>query len=299
VSRFLQYLFDGLSAGAIYALIALGLVIVYRGTGHLNFAQGEMAMISAFTAWWLSVNWVPIWVAVLISMVFAFALGSLVEGLIIRPIGKRSQFAVGVAAIGLLLGLNALAPFAWKVTVPEAFGSLFPKKPDDFADIGGATWRYEHIGVLAAMLVVAGLLFLLFQKTKLGLAMRAVASNADSAPLAGIKTGRVLMISWGLAAAVGAVGGGMVASLRGNVDSTMMFAIFFSATAAAMLGGFDSLVGAVVAGLALGVVENMVAGYLPDIVGQELKGSVSLLIILAVLLFRPSGLFGTKRVERV
>jgi len=299
VSRFLQYLFDGLSAGAIYALIALGLVIVYRGTGHLNFAQGEMAMISAFTAWWLSVNWVPIWAAVLISMVFAFALGSLVEGLIIRPIGKRSQFAVGVAAIGLLLGLNALAPFAWKVTVPEAFGSLFPKKPDDFADIGGATWRYEHIGVLAAMLVVAGLLFLLFQKTKLGLAMRAVASNADSAPLAGIKTGRVLMISWGLAAAVGAVGGGMVASLRGNVDSTMMFAIFFSATAAAMLGGFDSLVGAVVAGLALGVVENMVAGYLPDIVGQELKGSVSLLIILAVLLFRPSGLFGTKRVERV
>src|SRR4051794_37625312 len=155
-----------------------------------------MAMISAFTAWWLSVNWVPIWAAVLISMVFAFALGSLVEGLIIRPIGKRSQFAVGVAAIGLLLGLNALAPFAWKVTVPEAFGSLFPKKPDDFADIGGATWRYEHIGVLAAMLVVAGLLFLLFQKTKLGLAMRAVASNADSAPLAGIKTGRVLMISW-------------------------------------------------------------------------------------------------------
>src|SRR3954469_1929427 len=106
IQDFLQYLFDGLSVGSIYSLLALGLVIVYRGTGHLNFAQGEMAMISAFTAWWLSVNWVPIWAAVLISMVFAFALGSLVEGLIIRPIGKRSQFAVGVAAIGLLLGLN-------------------------------------------------------------------------------------------------------------------------------------------------------------------------------------------------
>src|SRR5262245_52141043 len=299
MQRFLQYLFDGLSSGAIYALIALGLVIVYRGTGHLNFAQGEMAMISAFMAWWLSSNWVPIWAAVAISMIFAFALGSITEGLIIRPIGQRSQFAVGVAAIGLLLGLNALAPFAWKVTVPEAFESLFPKKDTDFARIGGATWRYEYIGVLVSLLIVAGLLFLLFQKTKLGLAMRAVASNPDSAPLAGIKKGRVLMISWGLAAAVGAVGGGMVASLRGNVDPSMMLAIFFSATAAAMLGGFDSLIGAVVAGLALGVIENMMAGYFPDTIGQELKGSVSLLIILAVLLFRPSGLFGTRRVERV
>jgi branched-chain amino acid transport system permease protein len=299
VQRFLQYLFDGLSSGAVYALIALGLVIVYRGTGHLNFAQGEMAMISAFMAWWLSSNWVPIWVAVGISMIFAFGLGAITEGLIIRPIGQRSEFAVGVAAIGLLLGLNALAPFAWKVTVPEAFESLFPKKDTDFVRIGGATWRYENIGVLICLLVVAALLFLLFQKTKLGLAMRAVASNPDSAPLAGIKKGRVLMISWGLAASVGAVGGGIVASVRGNVDPSMMLAIFFSATAAAMLGGFDSLIGAVVAGLALGVLENMVAGYFPDIIGQELKGSVSLVIILVVLLFRPSGLFGTRRVERV
>ena len=122
------------------------------------------------------------------------------------------------------------------------------------------------------MLVVAGLLYLLFQKTKLGLAMRAVASNPESAPLAGIKTGQVLMISWGLAAAVGAIGGCMVASLRGNVDSSMMLAIFFSATAAAMLGGFDSLVGAVVAGLLLGVIESMGAGYQPDIIGQGAEG---------------------------
>jgi branched-chain amino acid transport system permease protein len=296
---FLQYFFDGLQSGAVYALIALGLVIVYRGTGHLNFAQGEMAMISAFMAWWLSSNWLPIWVAVFVSMIFAFGLGAITEGLIIRPIGQRSQFAVGVAAIGLLLGLNALAPFAWKVTVPEAYESLFPNKATDFVRIGGATWRYEYIGVLVALLIVAVLLFVLFQKTKLGLAMRAVASNPDSAPLVGIKKGRVLMVSWGLAAAVGAVGGSIVASLRGNVDSSMMLAIFFSATAAAMLGGFDSLIGAVVAGLALGVIENMVAGYLPDLIGQELKGSVSLLIILAVLLFRPSGLFGSKRIERV
>jgi branched-chain amino acid transport system permease protein len=293
---FLQYFFDGISIGAVYSLIALSLVIVYRGTGHLNFAQGEMAMLAAFEAWWLS-QWMPIWLAVFVSAISAFVLGSVIEVGIIRPIGKRSQFAVAVAAIGLLLGINALAPFIWKVTVPEAFDSLFPNKPDDFARIGGATWRYENIGVLIAMLIVAGLLFLLFQKTKLGLAMRAVASNPESAPLAGIKTGRVLMISWGLAAAVGAVGGAMVATRNGNVEPAMMFTVFFSATAAAMLGGFDSLAGAVVAGLVLGVFESMFAGYVPD--ASELKSSVSLVVILVVLVVRPTGLFGSKRVERV
>jgi branched-chain amino acid transport system permease protein len=115
----------------------------------------------------------------------------------------------------------------------------------------------------------------------------------------GIRTGRVLGASWGLAAAVGAIGGAMVATLRGNVDSSMMFAIFFAATAAAILGGFDSLRGAVVGGLLLGVFENLVAGYEPDVIGQELKSVVSLLIILVMLLLRPSGLFGSQRVERV
>ena len=286
ITDFLQYLFDGLSTGAIYSLLALGLVIVYRGTGHLNFAQGEMAMLSAFMAWWLSDNWLPVWIAVFICAGFAFVLGATVERVIIRP-------------IGLLLGINAVAPFIWKVTHPEAFESLFPKQPTDFIRIGGAHWRYENIGVLVVMLVVAAFLYVLFQKTKLGLAMRAVATNPESAPLAGIKTGQVLMISWGLAAAVGAIGGTMVATLRGNVEPSMMLAIFFSATAAAMLGGFDSLVGAVVAGLLLGVIESMGAGYQPDVIGQELKGSLSLIIILIVLLFRPSGLFGSRRVERV
>src|SRR5436190_851196 len=112
---FLQYFFDGISVGAIYSLIAVSLVIVYRGTGHLNFAQGEMALVAAFEAWWLS-QWIPIWLAVIAAAVLSFILGAVVEVTIIRPIGRRSQFAVGVAAIGLLLGLNALAPFAWKVS---------------------------------------------------------------------------------------------------------------------------------------------------------------------------------------
>jgi branched-chain amino acid transport system permease protein len=299
LSRFLQFLFDGLSEGAIYALIALGLVIIYRASGQLNFAQGEMAMFSAFLAWWYVDLGLPAWGAVLVAATTAAILAALLERGVIRPISRKSHFAVTVASIGLFLGINALPPFIWRVLTPEAFPSLFPDAPQDFVNIGGAAWRYENILQLVTTLVVAGLLFVLFQRTKLGLAMRSVASNPESAPLIGIKTGQVLMVSWALAAAVGAIGGALVASGRGNVSSGMMFAIFFSAVAAAMLGGFDSLLGAVVAGLLLGVIENMVAGYQPDVIGQELKGSVSLLIILVVLLFRPSGLFGSKQIQRV
>jgi branched-chain amino acid transport system permease protein len=299
VERLLQYLFDGLSQGSIYAFLALGLVIIYRGSGHLNFAQGEMAMVSAFLAWWLADNGLGIWAAVCISAVISFVMAMGVERYIIRPIANRSEFAVVVASIGLLLGLNALAPFIWKVTIPEAFGSLFPNEADDFVRIAGAEWRIENLGVLGVLGVTSLLLYLLFQRTRFGLAMRAVATNPESSPLVGIRAGQVLAVSWGLAAAVSALGGSLVASLRGNVDASMMFAIFFAATAAATLGGFDSLFGAVLGGLMLGVFETMVAGYLPDAIGQELKVVVSLLVILAVLLVRPSGLFGSRRVERV
>jgi len=264
----------------------------------VNFAQGEIAMFSAFVAWWFEGLGIPIWFSVVTAAVAAFITGAAVERVIIRPIHHRSAFAVVVAAIGLFLGINALAPFLWKIKNPEAFASLFPNEPTDFVKIGGAAWRTENIGVLAVTLAITALVMLMFKGTKLGLAMRAVASNPESAPLVGIKTGQVLMVSWGLAAAIGALGGCMVASVRGNVDASMMFAVFFSAAAAATLGGFTSLGGAVLCGLFLGVLENMAAGYF-DFVGQELKTTVSLLVILIVLLVRPAGLFGTQRVERV
>ncbi len=299
MERFLQYFFNGLSQGSIYALLALGLVIIYRGSGHLNFAQGEMAMISAFLAWWYADIGLSPWLAVAVAAVTAFVVAMGIERFIIRPIGNHSQFAVVVAAIGLFLGLNALAPFAWKVTIPQAFEPLFPNDAADFVRIGGAEWREQSIGVLVVLAVTVAVLYLIFQRTRFGLAMRAVASNPESSPLVGIPTGQVLAVSWGLAAAVGAIGGAMVASLRGNVDSSMMFTIFFAATAAATLGGYDSLFGAVFGGIVLGVFENMVVGYQPDVVGQELKGVVSLVVILVVLLIKPSGLFGSQRVERV
>ena len=305
---FLQRLFDGLSQGSVYSLIALGLVIIYRGTGHLNFAQGEMALFCTYVVYQLGEWGIPIGIALPIGMAFGFVLGAVTEVTLIRPIAKKSSFAVFIVTLGLFQFLNWLDGAIWKdQPLPnsgvgsnqQSFPSLFPNKPDDFVNIFGAAIKLQSIGVFLLVLVLFGLLFLLFNFTKLGLAMNAVASNAESAKLVGIRTNMVLMTSWGLAAAIGALGGVVFAGINSNVNLGLMFGVFIYASAAATLGGFDSPGGAVLGGLIIGVIENLAAGYAPEWVGQEMKVGVALLVILVVLLVKPSGLFGTAKVERV
>lgn len=299
MERLLQYVFDGLSLGSIYALLALGLVVVFRGTGHLNFAQGEMAMICTFFTWQFHAWGLPLVVSVLLGMVAGFVLGAGVEVSLIRRVAKKSEAGVFVVSIAMFLGLNSLAGMIWGNLPPEEMPSLFPDEPDDFVKIFGAVWRYEYIGIMIVALVLMGLLFLLFAKTKFGLAMRAVASNPESARLVGIPTGVVLAASWGIAAAMGALSGAMVGGLAGELTSLLMFTPFIYASASATLGGFDSPGGAVIAGLLIGVGEQLAAGYAPGWIGQELRLGVALVTIFVVLLFKPSGLFGSTKVERV
>lgn len=309
MERFFEALFIGLSSGAIYALVALGIVVVFRGSGHLNFAQGEMATLSAYVAsvaaaWTLPiVHWdVPMWAATIIAMVFGFLVSAITEIFVVRPLGKRSPLAVFVALIAVFLGINAFDAGLWGAPPSEVVTSLFPNAPTDFVEVFGTVWRYKDIGTLAVTVVITILLFLLFAKTKIGLAMRAVASNTDSGKLVGIPTGLVLAGSWGLAGALAAVAGTMFAGAQGNpgqVTPILMFTVFVYASAAATLGGLDSPIGAVVAGLSIGVVENQAAEWAPGWIGQEMKLSVALLCIFVVLLVRPSGLFGTVKVERV
>lgn len=307
MERFLQYLFDGLSQGSVYALLALGLVIIYRGTGDLNFAHGEMALFCTYFTWQLHTWGIPVVLALLGGMAMGFGIGALTEVALVRPVAKRSRFAVFIITIALFIGFNWLCGAIWGGDqLPKgatgkqvSFPVIFPSGRDDFLRIAGATWRYKYLGVLVVVLVLTALLWVLFNKTRLGLAMRAVASNADSARLVGIKTNRVLMLSWAMAVAIGALGGFMVAGLNDNVNQNLMFTVFLYAAAAATLGGFDSPGGAVFSGLFLGVVESMAAGYQPTWIGSEMKQSVALLIIVAVLLVKPSGLFGTAKVERV
>lgn len=306
MDRFFDALFLGLSSGAIYALVALGLVVVFRGTGDLNFAQGEMATLSAFITAIVAgstiplLHWViPLWIATLVGMAFGFALGVSTEVIIVRPLKRRSPLAVFVALIALFLGINALTTGLWGAPPPETIGSLFPNAPTDFVRLFGTVWRYRDIGNLVLTLIASGLLFLLFQKTRFGLAMRAVASNPESGRLVGIPTGVVLAASWGIAGALGALAGTLFAAGQGQVTPILMFYVFVVASAAATLGGLDSPLGAVVAGLLIGIIENMAATFAPGWVGQEMKLAVALVCIFVVLLVRPSGLFGSTKVERV
>lgn len=306
MDRFFDALFLGLSSGAVYALVALGLVVVFRGTGHLNFAQGEMATLSAFITAIVAgrvlpvVHWeLPLYLATLVGMLFGFALGATTEVVVVRPLNRRSPLAVFVALIALFLGINALTTGLWGAPPPEAIGSLFPNAPDDFIRIFGTVWRYRDMGNLALTLIMTALLFLLFQKTRFGLAMRAVASNPDSGKLVGIPTGLVLAGSWGIAGALAALAGTLFAGGQGQVTPILMFNVFVVASAAATLGGLDSPLGAVVAGLLIGIVENIAATFAPGWIGQEMKLAVALACIFVVLLVRPSGLFGTTKVERV
>lgn len=298
MERFLQVLLNGVSLGSLYATLALAIVIAFRSSGHLNFAQGEVALFCTYVVWQFNRWGLPLWAATVVGVMVGVVLGGLVEVTLIRPLGRRSPLAVFVGVIALFLGLNELDGAVWGGQA-KPIGSLFPNEPNSFVEAFGATFRWTAIGSVVVMVVVAALLWLLFRRTRAGLAMRAVASNEESARLVGIRTSRVLMGSWALSGAVGAVAGVLVAGVSTNVNQSLMLDIFIAAAAAATLGGFDSPGGAIVGGLVIGVVENLAAEYQSEWIGQDLRIAPALLLMLLVLLVRPSGLFGTRRVERV
>ena len=306
MGEFLQYVINGLALGAIYSLVALGLVVIYRGTGHLNFAQGEMALFATFSAWWIYDHGSTMWFAVIVAAIGAFLLGAIVEFALMRPAGKKSPLAVVVVSIALFQGMNSLTTLLFKGSADGLpFQSLFPNGARDFYRLGDDTvWKFQDIGVLITVLALTGGLFLLFQKTKIGLAMRMVANNPDSAKLVGVSTTRTLMLSWGISSALGAVAGAMIGGINTNITTATMFEIFLLSSAAATLGGLDSPLGALVGGLSLGVIKSLVSHYPEDWIGSSYIGAptavaVAFIIILVVLVVRPSGLFGSSRVERV
>ncbi|MGH8869630.1 MAG: branched-chain amino acid ABC transporter permease [Actinomycetes bacterium] len=289
----LQQVVQGLGSGAIYASLALALVLIYRFTHIVNFAQGEMAMFSTYLVWQL-VSWgVPFWGALPLTLAVSFVGGMLIERLVIRPVEGGSELSLVIVTVGLFILVNAAAGFVWTFTV-KSFPDPFPTRS---LDLGGVQLSLQTLGVLAVVAAVMGLLYVLFTHTRLGLAMRAVADNPGSARLVGIRTGRVLMLGWGLAATVGAVSGILVAPLL-FLEPNMMGGVLIYAFAAASLGGFDSPGGAIVGGLLVGVLETLAGAYV-DVIGSDLKIAVPLVIIFGVLLVRPQGLFGRAAVARV
>ena len=287
-----QQILAGIASGGIYACMALAVVMIYQAIHHLNFAQGEMAMFSTFIAWQFLQWGFPFWAALPLTIVLSFIGGVLIERIVFKPLGNAPVLSHIIVFIGLFAILNSAAGFIWDFTIkpfPSPFGggSLF----------GDGLIGAHDAGMIAVTFCVLAFLFVFFRYTRVGLAMRAAAENPASAKLVGIRVGWMVALGWGMAAAIGAIAGVMIAPIV-FLEPNMMLSILLYGFAGAVLGGLTSPAGAVFGGFMVGIIENLAGTFIP-VIGGELKLPIALFLIVAVLVFKPSGLFGRTIVQRV
>ena len=289
MNAFFAQLMAGLATGGIYASLALALVMIYRSTHHVNFAQGEMAMFSTFIASMLITAGWPYWAAFFATVTIAFAMGAGIEAVLVRRLRNAPVLAIVVVFVALLVILHSLA--GW------LFGYAIRPFPSPFAEaaVAGGLLSPHQLGAIGVTLLMLLLMYVFFRHSPLGLQMRATAENPTSSRLVGVRVNRMLALGWGLAGAIGAVAGMMIAPVV-FLDVHMMSGVLLYAFAAAVLGGIGSAPGAVVGGFIVGVLENLLGTY---VVGAEFKLSVALVLIIVVLVAKPSGLFGKAVVVRV
>ena len=289
---FLHQVFAGLATGGIYACMALAVVMIYQAIDHLNFAQGEMAMFSTFTAWQL-IQWgVPYWAAFVITVILSFIGGIIIERLLFKPLAKAPILTNVAGFIALFSIINSSAGLIWDFTIKQ-FPSPFGSSPF----LGSELISTHQAGMIGVTLVLLLLLFLFFRFTRIGLAMRAAALLPESARLVGINTSWMIALGWGMAAAIGPIARMLIAPVV-FLEPNMMGSILLYGFAAAVLGGLTSPFGAVIGGFLVGIFENLAGTYIPG-VGNELKLPIALALIIVVLVVKPAGLFGRPIVKRV
>ena len=293
-TRFAGLTVQGVALGMVYGSLGLALVLIYRATHVINFAQGELAMFTTFIAWQL-IQWgLPYWVAFFATLAIAFALGTVLQVTLIRPIQHRSVVATVIVTVGLFILIDGVVNWIW--------GGDFRYIPSPFGNggtyVGGVFIQYLYLGMVAIVMVSMLSVWALFRFTKVGLAMRAAALRPAAAALAGVRVEAMLAIGWGLATVLGAVAGLIVEPSQYGLDPAFMLPILVYAFAAAALGGLESPAGAVVGGVAIGVFLELIVGYVPQI-GAALQLPFSFALILGILLVKPSGLFGHTEVQRV
>ena len=293
MQELLQQVLSGIASGGIYASLALALVLIYNAMGLVNFAQGEMAMIATFLAFTLIVHGVSYWIALPVTIAIAFAGGVVIQRVVIRPVERAPVLTLVIVTLGLATLINGIAGFLYGY-VPRSFPSPFSVQT---VSLFGAVASYQDLGVIGVSAVVLVLIYVLLQRTTLGLAMRAAAHHPEASRLLGIRVSWMLALGWGLASAAGAVSGIMVAPVL-LLQPNMMQTVIIYAFAAAVLGGIESPLGAVVGGLIVGVTVNLAGAYLPG-VGGDLQLAVAFAIIIGALVLKPNGLFGRSVTRRV
>ena len=295
-SLFAQQTVSGLANGGIYASLAVALVLIYRATEVINFAQGGLATFTTYIAWQL-IDWgLTYWLAFAATLAIAFGGGMLVELVAIRPVERRGNIlTIVIASIGLLILAEGAVGWIWGAQV-KFMPSAFPAR---VFHVGGVAFSFQDVGTIGVSIASVFVLWLFFRFTKVGLAMRAAAVRPAAARLVGIRVSWMLSLGWGLAATLGAVSGLMAAASPSVLlQPSMMDGILIYAFAAAVLGGLESPAGAVVGGLSIGVLLNLLPTYV-DWVAPALLLPVAFIVMLFVLLVKPSGLFGRTRVRKV
>jgi branched-chain amino acid transport system permease protein len=296
MANFIQQVVSGLGDGAIYASLALALVLIYRATHVINFAQGEMGMFSTFIAWALMTHhgwsW---WPAFVFTIFLSFFGGVAIHQGVIRPLQRAGELTVVMATIALLVILNGLASWIWN-----------PDQKVLASPLSGGTWTIGKVAIpqqavydLLVVLACVGLLWLLFNFTTLGLALRASAVDPAASRLLGVRVPWMLSIGWGFAAILSAVAGMLAAPAQFVFTPGFMQVTIIYAFAAAVLGGIESPIGAVIGGLSLGVAINLLGTYLPGQITPDMRLPVALAVLLLVLVLKPSGLLGRTIVRRV
>ena len=292
MERLWQQVAAGFASGAIYACIALALVMIYQAIGHVNFAQGEMAMFSTFLAWQLMQWGFSYWIAFIGAVGISFAAGIVIDRLIFKPVRAGPVLTQIIMFVGLLTVINSVAGFIWDFT-SKPFPSPFGANP-----LFGSWLISTHQAVMIAVtFILLLLLYGFFRYTRVGLAMQSAAENPASAKLVGIRVEWMIALGWGMAASIGAVAGLLIAPIV-FLEPNMMLGILLYGFAAAVLGGLSSPGGAVFGGFAVGIIENLSGIFIP-VVGAEMKLTIALLIIISVLVIKPTGLFSVHQTERV
>ena len=303
----IQQIVSGIGSGMVFASLALALVLIYRAMDIANFAQGEMAMFGTFIAYalitgdfgvlgtklaFLTGIHLNFWIAFVLAVLISFAIGVIVERVVIRPFEGSPLLTLVIVTLGLLFIFNGTAGFNWGYV----FKTFYSPFPQDSYNVGGIFIGKQDLGIIAVTLVVLAIVFAFFRFTKLGLAMRAAALYPEASRLLGVRTSTMLAMGWGLAGAVGAVSGMLIAPIV-FLDPGMMQAVLLFAFAAAVLGGIESPIGAVVGGVTIGVLLALAGTYVPG--GQNLRTPLALVVIVIVLLVRPAGLLGRVEARRV
>jgi branched-chain amino acid transport system permease protein len=294
LTDFIQLCVSGLAVGCIYAIVALGFVIIYKATDVFNFAQGELMTLGAFICYLFIVQLhIPIIWAFLLTFLATALIGMVTEEIFLRPMVGEPIFSVIMITVGLSVLLKGIIGLSWGYMIKK-FPDFVSENPLSLAGIVISPLHLITI-IVTAFLIVAFAAF--FKFSKIGIAMRAVASDQDASLLMGISVRKMFGLSWSIAAVVAGIGGILLSSITILHPSSSFVGI--KVFPAVVLGGMDSIVGAILGGIIIGLVENIAGGYIDPIVGGGVKEITAFVVLLAILMIRPYGLFGKEEIERV